>query len=414
MKKFALILTLLLGTLSVHSITPRSDINPALIYWKAFAVLPDLSPPDRDYLLKTDWTGKRLDDRSLSLLRQYDNTYRELRNAVLSNSDCDWGLDLSQGPQALLPYLSRARSTAQIACLRAQSALQSGAESDAIDELVAEFFLARNLSRDGTILSALVQTSIENTLISFVAENFYQFSNAALQKLESGIEATPARGTLRNSLETEQQAFAGWFIDKLQAIRAANPLNESQVLAEIKKLYNEVSPSEGEQDADFANRWIASAGGTSEGVLTSLKAIQPYYTEMDQILQLPYAQYLPAIQAFDQKVARDPNLIVAKILPAISKAKNKEWVIQVKLAMFQAAIAYRLNGQDALKNALDPATGDAFDFQTFQLNALNRGFSLSSHIAPRGFNEIMIFVENAGPAFYVEGPNAGKPILSEK
>ena len=41
----------------------RTDINPALQYYQAFILAPDLSQADRDYLFNNEWRGQKLPQR---------------------------------------------------------------------------------------------------------------------------------------------------------------------------------------------------------------------------------------------------------------------------------------------------------------------------------------------------------------
>src|SRR5262245_37169391 len=174
----------------------RKDINPALRYYQAFLVAPDLPQPDRDYLFTNEWHGQKLLNRFGDLVRQYDNQFKLVRQAATAEVPCDWGIDMSPGPATLLPQLARNRAVAQAAKVRAMWHLQQGKEAEARDDLLAALALARNSSRDGTLVAALVQVAIEALVFNTVAENFYQFSPDALEKLIEGFDALPARGTV--------------------------------------------------------------------------------------------------------------------------------------------------------------------------------------------------------------------------
>src|SRR5437016_3682423 len=109
----------------------RTDINPALLYFQAFQVAPDLSPPDRDYLFDREWRGQKPPDRFGALVSRYDNEFKLIRQAAQSKVPCDWGIDMSPGPATLLPHLARCKSVAQAVRLRLLWALQNGRPDDA-------------------------------------------------------------------------------------------------------------------------------------------------------------------------------------------------------------------------------------------------------------------------------------------
>src|SRR5438093_2491085 len=167
-----LIFLLLTATVTLSSAAERfrTDINPALLYHQGLLLVPQLSEADRKYLFETEWRNTAQDERCNDLIAAYRNVFKMLRRAAASQVSCDWGIDMSDGPETLLPALSRFKSLAQIACLRARKHLIDGKQDAARDELLATVVMGRNVSRDGTVISALVQIAVENIVTSFIAE----------------------------------------------------------------------------------------------------------------------------------------------------------------------------------------------------------------------------------------------------
>src|SRR5437773_60432 len=174
----------------------RTDINPALLYYRAFQIIPDLSQADRDYLFANEWRGQKLPGRFGEFVDRYGNEFKLVRQAARATVPCDWGIDMSPGPATLLPQLARNKAVAQAARLRAMWDLQHGNQTDARDDLLGALALARNCSRDGTLISVLVQIAMENIIFNAVAQHFHQFTPETLQQLVAGCDAAPARGTV--------------------------------------------------------------------------------------------------------------------------------------------------------------------------------------------------------------------------
>src|SRR6185503_4221857 len=80
----------------------RRDINPALRYYQSYLEVPKLADEDHDYLFKPEWRGQTLDQKFGELIQQYDLQCRFLREAAHAQAPCDWGIDLTEGPDALL------------------------------------------------------------------------------------------------------------------------------------------------------------------------------------------------------------------------------------------------------------------------------------------------------------------------
>src|SRR5438094_541082 len=60
----------------------RTDINPAMQYYQAFLVAPDLSQADRDYLFAKEWRWQKLPERFGELVGRYDNQLKLVRQAA--------------------------------------------------------------------------------------------------------------------------------------------------------------------------------------------------------------------------------------------------------------------------------------------------------------------------------------------
>ena len=213
----------------------RTDINPGLRYWEAFMMAQNVPKDARDQLLTNDWYVQQLPTKTGELLSGYDNVFRLLRAAAHAEVPCDLGLDLTEGPELLLPHLAQAKSLSRIARLRVMWDLQNGKEAEARDDLLAAFAMARNVAHDGTLISVLVEIAMEHILISTVAENYYRFSPETLKQLDDGIAAAPARGTVAEAIATGEGSFVRWLAQKVQDARKQYPGDEAAIMASLRK-----------------------------------------------------------------------------------------------------------------------------------------------------------------------------------
>jgi hypothetical protein len=392
----------------------RTDINPALRYYQAFILAPDLAAADRDFLFDRDWRGQKLPEKMGELLGNFDRQFTIVRQAVGATVECDWGIDMTPGPATLLPHLARNKKIAQTASLRATWDLQQGKQAEAREDLIAALEMARNISRDGTLISMLVQIAGENIVCSAIAENFYEFSPETLQQLAEGFEAAPRRGLVIDSIPTEKEFFIGWLAREIVAAQNANPGNDAAVLAKIRDLVNGMEgPPEGQPDAAPQRTWEKlnkAAGGTSEGILRLVADTQNVYDKLVTILALPYSDYEAQMKQFDAEIRASNNPLVALGFPAVEKCRQKEFSMVAELAMVRAAIEYRLHGAEGFKTVNDPCGQGPFEFQRFVFEGVDRGFQLKSAYNGLDFPHVMIFVEKDGPAFFVNGPKAGQAI----
>src|SRR5690242_18009977 len=103
--KSILLGTLIAGaTLGGQSQQLRTDINPALLYYQGFLVAPDpMAKADMDYLGSKKGREQKWPDRFGPLLASYDNEMDFVRQAGYAKAPCDWGIDVSRGPETRLP-----------------------------------------------------------------------------------------------------------------------------------------------------------------------------------------------------------------------------------------------------------------------------------------------------------------------
>lgn len=389
----------------------RTNINPALLYAQAVQVMPDRST--QDHLFTNEWRGRELDEQFGRQIASYDNAFRLLRKAARQQAPCDWGYDLTEGPELQIPSLARAKTLAQAARLRLRWHLENGRPDDARDDFLAAFVLGRQVSKDGILISALVQYAIENILESGLAENWFRLKSETLEQILSGIATAPVRGTIVQCVSTERLAFKGWLARRIAEIQAASQ-NEAEALNETRKLLKSVltdGEAPEEPGSPKPDAIIVAAGGTTSGLLRQLGELDALYDEAAVLMTAPYGQFLPEIKTFNEKVARHPNLLVRVFFPAFEKCRLKEFAIEEKEALVRAAFAVRQSGEAGLARVPDPLFGEPFQYRRFELDGADRGFELKSRMRyADDWNASLIFIENDGPAFNLDGKNAGKAV----
>src|SRR3989442_248024 len=289
----------------------RTDINPALLYYRASQMVPDFSRADRDFLFDNDWRGKKLPERFGELVARYDNEFKLVRQAAQATVPCDWGIDMSPGPATLLPHLARIKAIAQAARLRAMWDLQQGRPADARDDLLAAFALGRNSARDGVLISALVQIAVQNIVCSTVAESWHQFSPEMLHPLTHGFAAAPPRGTMGGCIPMEKSSFPGWLADKILELQKENPGNDAIVMAGTRELLvGFEGKDEGQPNQAQPNFWeqvTKAAGGTSEGVVKLLRDEVLLYERLAAIMALPLPEHDGQAKQFSAEIQQSPN-----------------------------------------------------------------------------------------------------------
>jgi hypothetical protein len=410
-KSLTLSLMALIGAEGAVSAQPfPTNINPALTYYQAFVVAPDLSPNDEGYLYTNERRGQKLPERFGELMATYDREFRLLRQATHSTAPCEWGIDWSAGPEAILPHLPRIKKAAVAARLRVMWDLQHDHQTDARDDLLAVLALGRNGASDGCLIGALVQIAVERIVCSAVAGNFSQFSPETLQQLSEGINGPPARGTIAACISMEKFAFSDWMVNRVERLRAENAGNDAKAMEAFHSVYDfETASVDGPKEkTDVWQQIVAASGGTSDGVLKLMRDMDPYYARLASIEALPFAEYEEQAKQFSADIKSSSNPFIHEFFPAVEKCRPKEFSALADLAMVQAAVQYKLHGEAGLQSVSNPLGQGPFGFRRFIFDGVDRGFELDAAYSGLGYPEVLIFVETDGAPFLVWGKNAGK------
>lgn len=391
----------------------RTDINPALLYYRALVMpVEPLSDADHAYLVSKQGREQPLPERFGKIVAGSESQFFLVRRAVQARVACDWGLDLSDGPKVLLPHLGRARALCQTAQLRAAWALQHGAQSEARDDLLGAFVLGRNAASDGLLISAFVQFTIESLDYGTIAQHYGEFAPDNLRELVEGFAAAPARHTIAGCMASEKE-MGNWTLHQVLRLQQQYPGDDAKVMAGFQES-GIVEAMKFVGETNFWPRLLAASGGTSAGVIKLLHESEAFFPRCAEIMTLPPAEFeLRAKQlSTELQQSRNPFIAGFKIILAWDnrRFRETEFKVEAQLAMVQAATEYKRRGESGLKSVRDPFGAGPLEYARFKFKGVDRGFQLKSAYPGADGPFVMIFVEKSGPAFQVIGPDAGKPI----
>jgi hypothetical protein len=400
-------LALLIPTMLLARGEPfRTDINPALLYYRAFELAPQsMAESNLDYLYSKEGSSEKIPERFGPILALYDNAFEMVRQAAQQTVPCDWGVDLSAGPATLLPHLALAKRVAIAARWRVMWDLQNGREAAARDDLLGAMALARNLadSTNDTLIALLVEFAMAKIIDTSVAENFGRFSPETLKSLSDGFDALPPRTTVANEVMGETDLHGKWLTSRIQELREQHPGDDAAVMEGLRKLFSAFTEWNWE---DFAN----AAGGTSEGVLKMAASDVPLHEQLKAILTLPSGAYEKQAEQFEAEAHKSGNFFFTQSFPPWLRSRVKELSTQAIQAMLRAAVEYKLHGQTGFQSVMDPLGNGPFAFQRFVLQGEDRGFELQSAYTGQAYPCALIFVEKPGVSFATSGTNMGNLI----
>ena len=341
--------------------SPLAD-NAALFYWRAFASLPKLDDKQDQAMLKFLEKAGPVTDEIAGIVQSGDAAFRELyRGAAQAN--CDWGVALDDGPEALLPHLGEARKLGRLACLRARVRFEQGKDKEAIEDLAAVMTLARHAGSDGLLISVLVQIAIESSAVEQAAGYLPTMNPQARVLLAERLARLPQSKTMADGMRMEKEALLEWVIRKL-----GQPDGRQQVMA--------LFPEPADPNAALLRKL------TDAELRTSAEQLRGVYDHIIAWMALPPDE----IESKSGMLADQPGLNAAAkqlgglLLPATIPARCSEAVYQTRLRMLSAGLAFVANGPDVLKQ---DQYSDPFGKGPFECIRTDGGFQLKSKLADR-------------------------------
>ena len=334
--------------------------NAAMKYWQAFGLLPTMTKEQEKIV--HEWDKAPLDAAALKLIEQAGNSLEYLhRGARLSH--CDWALDYEDGINLLIPHLSKARTLAQLAALRARHKFAQGQTKVGLDDVTALFKLARHVEADPLMIDQLVGFAIEGMAIQSAAP-YLPDTKTGLPELAATLDRLPAGPTFTQMLQIEKRTSADWLIRELRAAEKNKAGSWQDVWKQLLG-----GPSEAGAPAPKV-----PAAKTLDEAVKMLEDLPPLYEEVAKLTELPWAEFNPRYATFIEK-AQAANPAAAAIFPAMNHVVAAKRRADARMALFRAAVAIVQGGPDKVKETKDP-----FGDGPFGYTARDNGFELTSKL----------------------------------
>lgn len=328
---YGAVLLVVLALSTASAIPPRKDINPALLYWQAFSLFPELD--ETESMLLGRHTAGIVTEEEKEIAQRFDASFKLLLRARAMKTTCDWGSDPADGPDAFVPRFIRIRTAAQAAVLRARVALAKGQQTEVRDELLAASALGRNGASSASLVGTMIQVAVDGLILDFISAHFDELKPQIRIDLTAGLNGAPARRTVADAIANEQAASGDWLADKLEAIRT-NERDVAKALEQVRVLLSEAFKNE----SDLADRIIDASGGTSAGVIRYVKGTEPYFGRALRIARAPASDIKRETAEFEKAINASTNLLVRMVMPNIGKARLKELEFEARLARLPGAV----------------------------------------------------------------------------
>ncbi|MGF1578600.1 MAG: hypothetical protein ACFCD0_04480 [Gemmataceae bacterium] len=330
--------------------------NAALKYWMAFAVMPELDTQDRK-LLSTP--SKVAVNKHTRALVKKAKTSLTLLHRGASIQPCNWGYELREGTNWLLPHIGRARDLARLATLRARVRLKDGDVQGGTDDLLAAMKLAHHVGKGGLLIEILVEWGLRHIALKTAAADLAAMTPAQRKQLAANLQKLPPL----------PKTVTGTRMEKKAGYRSITYLLRAGKFEQVFGYMT--NPERGEKYIRAVNA-VAKA---LKNPATQKKAITEFEAIYDRTIQnaaLPHFQSVKKLKALQdelqnkrEKLLQNPkanatDYLACELTPRVLQIKISEASARIYQKMMLAAIAYANDGAEAASKIVDPITGKAF------------------------------------------------------
>jgi len=336
--------------------TKHPPINPALLYWQAAAMLPKLSDVQAKELAEMA-AGKEPTDSAKIEALSLGSASRVLRKAAASSAMCDWGLMKEDGPATVLPHLAKIRELATIAIVEGEVSLAQGRTSEGLDWFLTAHRIARHSGAGELLISFLVQTAIEATVLNAASRHCLDWDEATRHGYAEKLKALPP-------LHSAQDAYQGElvFVDWMERL---NQLAEPQ---RTKKLDEAFKMWAGNEEKEKL-----SALMVPETLSRELAGFREFHMRTASAFGKPWQEGKPELDAIEKNVQQSVFILAKMTMPAGAACYDKTFVIATLRTMLDAALEHGAQ----LDEARAATYQDAFEGKPLRLQKSTDGaFSL--------------------------------------
>ncbi len=326
--------------------------NAALIYWRAFALMPrrskyllhiEQSPSFSFLTIPLDKQIRQLDQsaqRSLRLLQH---------GAELVN--CHWGLGISRfGISVQIPELAKAIQLTNWGILDARIAIADHHFNRAIRDYSDGIMLAHAIGRDKTIIGTLVEYSIRRFYLNrMLADNLAKLPAPALNHLAAVLSRLPAPTPFSYGFNCDNQDKIAWLKRLIRTGRTYQFIK----LSEYKKWLSEYKWG----PAFLSKLKSKSRAYWLQQARESIHMLEPYNERGLRAMALPYPQSIAAVEKLPSNSSlytSSPGNVADLFIGVPKQGYALQFLVIAQTAMLRAAVAYLRGGRKAFDAVKDP------------------------------------------------------------
>jgi len=297
--------------------SPSKVTNAALVYWQAFALLPELSEDDTELLIQLENDTKPLEKAETLLARS--RLALNFTRHVKQDTPCRWEL-IEEGPSTLLPHLSKARLLARLLVLQAKVDAEARNDAAAVDHLTRALLIARNVD-EGVLVQMLVGDAIESLVMDAAEMRLATLDGLSLEQFADALSNLPPRTKFSQAMRYERDVFAEWM----------RPIMTGDIEEARKKLKQ---LGVGSNSGDL----VTILSGTKKNRMHRFEEFLAAYGKIIDASKLPLAKAEQEFKRLEASFEESANPLVRLLMPAVGRANERHLEIDSRFAKFEIAV----------------------------------------------------------------------------
>ncbi len=359
--------------------------NAAVIYWQAFFAIPNLTEEQKKVLEAAISSDEApVSDQLKRIFAQYRIALHEMHRAR-QVTPCDWQLDMSAGPELLLPHVQKLRELSRVSLLRARQRFAESENDAAVDDVLATLKMARDCANSPLLISILVDASIEKAAIDLLARQLPALTKDQRDRLEKELVLLPPTVTVATAMQWEGEIFGTWLKRKLEAeIRQQGNSPSTEKLFAALCLSMGVPCNLDPKPEDRQGQRLAELIKTLSiaDIDAQIKQLSDDFNTLAQIASLPFDQRKAKVDAFEKSIEAARQLkdkadlkrcLTITVLPSIGNVITREEQLHIRRQLLEQALRVLREGE----NSLTPIDGKMVRYQKMA-NGFELNFSSSS------------------------------------
>ena len=297
--------------------SPSKVTNAALVYWQAFAMLPELTEEDTRLLSQLEKDARPLVDAGPLLARS--STALNLTQALKPRTPCHWEL-IEDGPSTLLPHLGKARLLARLLVLQAKMDVESGNTEAAVDHLARALLVARNVD-EGVLVQMLRGDSIESLVADTAQSLLPKLGASSRARFAEALSKLPTRTTFARAMSYERDVFAEW-------MRPIMTVEIEKARTALKRLGN----------GDDSPELRAILAGTKKERTQRFEEFLAEYGKTIEASKLPLPEASKEFERLEAAMQDSPNPLIRLLMPGVGGAYQKHAEVEARIVKLESAM----------------------------------------------------------------------------